>query len=160
MLNLNPKCIAFHDVISTHEFWRETLSGARENYEYVADCGTYQFLPGASDPQSRKVFIDRRVEDSRAEAEETFGYKISSTGYATIAAIAEDWVAEHRPLVVNFASLWNVRSLETIWDHVFAGDVKFPSEKVSLLLLNDIQRREPEKAFAIGSLSSRVRELL
>lgn len=159
MFNLNPKCIAFHDVISTHEFWRETLSEAREAHEYVADCGTYQFLPGASDPQSRKVYIDRRPSESRESAEKAFGYPISSSGYATIAALADDWVAEHRPLVVNFASLWNVRSLETIWEHVFANGVKFPADKVGLLLLNDIQRREPHKAFAKDSLSSRVREL-
>lgn len=159
MLNLNPRCIAYHDLISTHEYWRETLSDAWEKYDYVADCGTYQFLPKASDPRSVKVFIDRRAEDSRVEAEQVFGYKISPIDYSTIAAISEDWVAENKPLVVNFASLWNVRSMETIWDHVFGGDVKFPSEKVEMLLLNDIQRREPEKAFALDSLSARVREL-
>lgn len=159
MLNLSPRCLAFHDAISVHQDWRGELKRARETYDYVADCGTYQFLPGAVDPASVKVFIDRPKEDSRLAAEQAFGYEIPAKGYATVAAIAEDWVAEYRPLVVNFSTLWNVQSMETIWNHCFEGDVRFPEDKVKFLLLNDIQRREPEKAFALDSLSKRVREL-
>lgn len=159
LLNLTPRCIGFHDVISTDVHWLDTLERARDEYDFVADCGTYQFLPKATIPGATKVFIRRPSSESREEAQKRFGYPIDPGSYRLLETLAEEWIAEERPLVVNYATLWNVRSLEEIWNHCFAGEVRFPEQKAALLLHNNIQRHDPEKAFAMDSLSSRVRDL-
>jgi hypothetical protein len=159
MLALNPRCIAYHDVISFEEDWRGVLGQAGWKHDWVADVGTYQYLPKATDAAAVKVFIDRPPFASRKAAEEAFGFPLDPMEYKRLSAIADDWVATHRPLVVNYSTLWNVQSMESIWRHCFGDDVAFPEEKVRLLLLNNIQRHEPAKWFGPESLSLRIREL-
>lgn len=159
LLNLCPTAIAFHELACDDDDWKSTLEAARVGNDYVADCGTYQFLPKASSPESAKVYIDRPIEESRNACEFAVGYRIDLRAYRSMQAIAEDWVAEHHPLVVNFASLWNLSSMETIWNHCFDGRERFPADKVRLLMLNNIQRHEPEKAFSLERCSERAKKL-
>jgi hypothetical protein len=158
LLNLHPRAFSFHDIISDVDDWKGALSKARNEFWFVGDCGTYQYLPGAVIEGSRKVFIDRDPESSRQAAEVAFGYEIPREDYDRAVEASLAWIQKHQPLVVPFSEVWTVKGLNRIWSYCFQDDT-FPKAKAEQLLKMLIQRINAEQAFGTSSLSNRVATL-
>jgi hypothetical protein len=158
LLNLHPRAFSFHDIISDVDDWKGALAQAQEQFEFVGDCGTYQYLPGAVIEGSRKVFIDRDPESSRQAAEVAFGYDIPQKDYSKAVEASRVWIETHQPLVVPFNDVWTVKGLNRIWSYCFQAD-SFPKAKAEQLLKMLIQRINAEQAFGTSSLSNRVATL-
>lgn len=159
MLALNPECMSFHEIISVEEDWRGVLRRELDCNVCVADCGTYQYFPGAVIHGSRKVFIQRPVEECCAAWNRATKSKNQPEDFSSLERLAQNWIEEERPLVVNFATLWNVSALTDIWHHCF-DNTPCPERKLNALLRMNIQRHNPKEAFDPRGLSGRVRELL
>ena len=157
-LNLQPRSIVFHDIISDVEHWKESLHFAEQHNDFVGDCGTYQYLPGAVIEDSKKVFLERDPESSRTSAEQAFGYCIPKENYAKAVDAAREWVRKYQPVVVPYNQVWTVEGLRKIWEHVYPWSV-FPWEKAELFLKMQIQRKDADKVFGTSSLSTRVTQL-
>jgi len=161
LLNLNPDCIAFHELASTDLKWRDTIAEARLDYEFVADVTTYGFLPKVVDRDATKVFIDIPWRESLNSAAEAFGVEPDGEAYESLHSLAKDWMIEHDPLVINSSELWTVDSLKAIWLHCFGFDgMHFPEAKVKLLIGMNIQRNNPKELFGHDCFVGRHEEFV
>lgn len=159
MLSLCERCVAYHEIAATDKHWKETLALIRNTTPYLADCSTYGFMPKAIVEDSRKVFIDKPWKESQAQAAEAFGYETDEAAYEALSTRAKQWASEWDALVIPSAELWTIESLRKVWDHCFQGAEEFPEQKVTLLLKQDIQRRDPKEAFRADLMAGREHEL-
>jgi hypothetical protein len=160
LLSLNPQCLAFHDLISTEEDWRGRIDRALHEWKWVADCGTYQYAPKASAWKSTKIALIQNPEESRVRANEAFKQDAPPDSYDYIWHVFQQWVIQHGALTVPYRELWkDSTAARLIWQHAFGEGIKFPEEKVRFLISMDVQRANPEAAFAENSLSARTANL-
>lgn len=161
LLSLNPRCLALHDVISIEEDWRGAIERGLQEWDWVADCGTYQYAPKASVPESIKIGILQDPEQSRLRANEAFRQQAPPGSYDALDERLLWWLQQDRnSLVVCRDDLWkDSTAARRIWEHAFGSAVSLPEEKVRFLLSMQVQRMNPEIAFADGSLSARTAQL-
>ena len=161
LLALHPRCISFHDIISSEVDWRGSIQRALASWDWVADCGTYQYAPGATVPESIKIGIVQPPEQSRLRANKAFNQQAAEGSYDALEEWLLWWLQQDRQsLVVRREDLWkDSTASRLIWEHAFGIGEPFPEEKVRFLLSMEVQRIHPETAFAADSLSSRVAEL-
>jgi len=162
MMNLGENCLAFHELFVTDPHWSATLREftLRDLWpnQVVCDIGTYQYLPKAIIEDSKKIYIRQHPEKSRRRSQIAFGYDIPEAESEAWSDMAEKWVAKYNPLVIEQSELFNLYSLDRIWNYCNPHCI-FPASKVALLLQMNIQRMNPKKVFAKDAYLARQGEL-
>lgn len=142
VMMLHPDCNVFHECIADGPGWRERLAESCERWPITADCGTYQYMPGATLRYSDKIFLSRPHRES-ADACGRFmdippDYAVSSR----LVGIASDWIELFEVRSFQFQDLFTVETIREIWNYLKLG--QFPENKVAQLVRMRICRNDPE----------------
>lgn len=160
MLSLCPNCIGYHELAASGPNWKFTIKQALQNWQYVADCTTYGFLPKAVVKDSIKLYIPQDVEQSRLKCAEAFGYEPDAHNFHALDKMAKNWAREWNPLTIPAEELFTFGNMLKIWKHCFQGHEPFPGQKVEQLLKQQIQRMNPEVVFGKDVLVGREHEFV
>jgi hypothetical protein len=147
LLNLNPDCVAYHELAAWDPNWRETLRSAKT--PFVADCSTTGYLHGAVIEEARKVAVIRDADHCFASSrrirpdltKEDFDQLVDQHAFHCTYFISGD---------VWFEDLFTVAGATKLWRICFERN---PSReealKIKELVRLRIQNAHPEEWLAI-----------
>lgn len=161
MFNLAPEVMAYHELAMRTEVWKAELCHIQDRGLIAGDIGTYQYFPKAVIHNSRKVFINRNPEVAQERVSLATGSLLDLDMHLEWKRMADNWIAEWHPEVIEYDNLFKLETLEALWYYcVGKRNVPFPDGKVEQLLKFNIQLHEPAKALANPGAITRLAELL
>ena len=146
-LSLHPEAIGLHELAATDRHWKTTIDELLQEHRWVFDCGTYQYLPRASRPEARTVWLQKNPEVSRLRSNDVFGFNLKENSFQSVHELAEKWAQDTRAIWVAEGTLFTIETLEFLWAYSYQGAVAFPHRKIRHLLSMNIQRQSPREIF-------------
>lgn len=161
MFNLAPEVMAYHELALHDLNWRSTISERAAFGRIVFDIGTYQYFPKAVIANCRKIFINQDPNKAQIKVSLATGLKPHHETHLVWKRMAENWISEWNPMIIEYADLFDLDNLEKLWRYCL-GDkgIEFPDKKVEQLLKFNIQLHEPAKALADPVVITRLAELI
>lgn len=148
LLNLNPDCMAFHELAAFDPNWRETLTGW-DRTPFVADCSTTGFLPGAVVANALKVALVRDEVDAFKSAV-SLSHQWDVKSWQSLVHWFQHWKGEFMVPAYHFATLFTEDSTTALWWQVFQ---RLPTEvelqKIRGLIRQNIQLQDPAELLKI-----------
>ena len=139
MLNMNPRCIAYHELFEKTDQAPAIIDRMLKAYTYVADCNTHGWLMKDYRPGDVRICIRRDTDSSIKAVEKRIKKKIDLRKYDYFATKLDQWALESDAMVVYYEHLFTLDTLGRIWDRCFKGSDLFPVYKVAALLELNIQ---------------------
>ena len=146
-LSLHPECIAYHELVNYEDNYRLVLTDALKRYPYVVDCSTYGYLDGCVYQESKKVLIQRPMQESLRRSEVVMGAVIAIEKYEELVEKIEEWTENNDVLTVDFSRLFTPTALSRIWEFCFGSSDYFSREKAELFCRLNIQMQAPQQLY-------------
>lgn len=138
MLNLNPNCIAYHEIVEKTANHRKIIQDAQNKYDHVADVNTIGWMLRDYSPADINICIRRDTASSFNAVRKVVRGEINRFAYRVCANKLDSWAIEYGAVIVRYEHLFRMDTLAAIWHHCFEDDV-FPADKVEVLLSLNIQ---------------------
>ena len=139
MLNLNPRCIAYHELYEKTPQYHQTIARMLRAYSFVADCNTHGWLTKYPMPASKTVVVWRDPKQSFQATQKRIGQPLDAPSWDWCARKLEQFSKNEDVMVVYYENLFSLHTMGTIWDYLFSGTELFPVYKVANLLELNIQ---------------------
>ena len=159
-LSLHPDCVAYHELISKKESYKDFIEKALLNNKFVADCSTYGYFTNHSYPGCKKVYLKRNIFDSVNSANKVFGVNLSVRDYEKHRDSIELWLKSNDVYVINFEDLFNAYNLKSIWFYCFGSLDYYSSDKVDNLLSMNIQMQNPTDTITNDDILRNIKKQL
>jgi hypothetical protein len=140
MLNLNPRCMAYHELHDRTEQASKIMDRMQGAYDYVVDLNTDGWIKERK-PADIRICIRRDTPSalrSTAIRTDTF---IPSQLFYDYADQLDRWAVESGAMVVYYEHLFRTDTLQMIWETCFNSN-NFPVYKVAELLTSKIERND------------------
>ncbi len=143
LLQLHPDCIAYHELAAYDRDWRKTIMDNKA--DIVADCNTYGFMPEASMPSDRMVYIMNDPWRSRKSAEIACRKNIDIDMIMALEVIAKDWVDSNEVFVIRRDDVFTVGGCIALWQYCLGGPI--PMDKIEQLVKLNVQHKDVHEKF-------------
>lgn len=147
-LNLHPECFCHHDLAAERDDWKEYSEYLNRTWEFVGESSTYGWLPRAARPGAPTVLVVRDPVEVNHSLEKILGRTAGLDPLIKAQEDAKRWADQTGAFVIDFKYLFQIETLNVLWQHVFQGSlVPFPVEKAKLMVTMNTQRQDPKRAF-------------
>ena len=144
MLNLNPRCMAFHELHEKADQSRQIIERMMKVYKYVGDVNTHGWLMKDQMDSDIRIVIRRDTSQSINAVVRRMNVVLDENIYRAHADKLDQWAINERAMVVNYENLFNLDTLRDIWNHCFDDSEQFPVNKVDMLLSLNIQMQNTD----------------
>jgi len=159
-LSLHPVCVAYHELITKKDDYKDFLESELLTNKFVADCSTYGYFPNHSYPEAKKVFLNRHPIRSKDSANKVFNTNLQIDDYVKHLNAIDLWIANNKVHIVDFNKLFNVDTLKEVWFYCFDSLAYFSEEKVENLISMNIQMQNPTETITNGEILRKIKKQL
>ena len=160
LLSMHPECIAYHELISKEDDYKKVIAESLLKYKYVADCTTYGFIKDHSNPQSKKVFIDRNITECLESSKQAFDIDFNEEEFKSYQKMSIKWIENNRVYIIRFEKLFTIATLQALWLYCFGSEKYFDEEKVRQIMGMNIEMINPRKIINDPVIYTRINNQL
>lgn len=142
-LNLHPQCFCHHDIAAERHDWKEYSERLESKWRFVGESSTYGWFPRAQREGVPCIFIHRPYAEVAKSLHKIVG-EVDVIPLYENEKLALNWAHQQQALIIPFYRLFDIRTLEEVWSHIFGETKSFPVEKAAFHLSLNVQRKDLE----------------
>jgi hypothetical protein len=156
-LNLHPQCFCHHDIAAERDDWKEYSERLEGKWRFVGESSTYGWFPRAQREGVPRIFIHRPFADIvKSLIKFMRKEEIPVSSLMRGEEVALDWARRLQAQIIPFNHLFDVRTLEQVWSHIFRETGSFPVEKAEIFVAMNIQRNDIKETFLSPEAASKA----